>query len=134
MDDDLPNPTDDYEYDEFVVADSDSEWLSDHGADIDACNIILDTKRQRRPPQRYVDSDLEELMLADVPETELEAVYEDDDDDDILSEHSDDEFVYDDDGDDASASDASDASDSDDDSDASDESDSDESSGIIPAL
>ena len=60
----------------LLKSDLAGKWELDGGGET---NIF--EGRKRRKPDRYVDSDCEELLLADVPQHERSALYEDDDDD-----------------------------------------------------
>ncbi len=101
MDDEVESPTNEYEFNDFVIGDSEVSDDSDHGADIDETNII-EGRRKRRKPQRYVDSDFEELLLADVPDDERSTLYEDDDDDIIEEDEMEEDADYDEVDDDSS--------------------------------
>ena len=56
--------------------------LEDEG--LDTCNIISG-RRCRRPVRRYVDGNYAALMLEDVPDDQLDAIFEDDDHHDSVS-------------------------------------------------
>ena len=90
-DEDAPGPDDDYDYDDgFIVRDSEDEEVcenedEDQVVEVDPRFQVRGKRRRRAPPSRYTREEID-LLLEDVPESDLEALANENSEDDEESD------------------------------------------------